>query len=322
MANIVDIVDIITVPALIKDSFIKDGTVITDELGDPIHYTGGFAVVFPFNVNGEKWAFRCWYNNINNVENRLIKISKYLNQSKLPYFCQFHYTKQGIVVDGQIYPTTRMLWIEGTDIKEYICNHATQKRVLLDLAEKFKKMCSDLYNNNISHGDMQHGNIIVDWSGELFLIDYDSLYVPSIKGEKDIISGLPSYQHPNRSKNTYANEKVDFFSELIIYLSIIAISEKPSLVHDFEVKDSEGMLFSPYDFSSLRTSKIYRQLASLKGEVPSLLKTLEDYLSCKDINTLQPFFKLTIVSSFCINCGHKFENSEDIYCTSCGTKRI
>lgn len=322
MANIVDIVDIITVPALIKDTFIKEGTVITDESGDPFHYTGGFAVVFPFIVNEEKWAFRCWYNNINNVENRLIKISQYLNQSNLPYFCQFHYTKQGIVVNGQIQPTTRMLWIDGTDIKEYICNHSNQKSVLIELANKFKKMCIELHNNNISHGDMQHGNIIVDKNRNLYLIDYDSLYVPSIKGEKDIISGLPSYQHPNRSKNVYANEKVDYFSELIIYLSIIAISEKPSLVQEFKMKDSEGMLFSPSDFLSLRTSKIYNHLVYLKNEVPSLLKTLEEYLSESDINYLLPFFETKIESSFCINCGHKFENSEDIYCTFCGTKRI
>lgn len=327
MANPADIVDIIQVPALIKDNFIKAGSVVLDERGNPIHYTGGFAVVFPFIVNNEKWAFRCWYNNVGKIGKRLKILSEELNRIKLPYFCQFHYSDQGIVIDGGIKPTTRMLWVDGENIKDYICRNSKNSAILSDLANNFLQMCKELHKANISHGDLQHGNILVDSQNRIFLIDYDSMYVPALKGEKDIITGLASYQHPARilRKNIYAHEKLDYFSELIIYLSIIAISENSSLVDLFNVADSDNLLFTKEDFEDIESSKIYGYLRFLNPEVNCLLDILVTYLKTDSIDKLIPFDTLlqnNQTSNFCINCGYEFEKADDIFCIRCGVKRI
>lgn len=327
MANPADIVDIIQVPALIKDIFIKAGSVVLDERGNPIHYTGGFAVVFPFIVNNEKWAFRCWYNNVGKIGKRLKILSEELNRIKLPYFCQFHYSEEGIVIDGGIKPTTRMLWVDGENIKDYICKNSKNSDMLHGLAKNFLQMCKDLHKAKISHGDLQHGNILVDSQNRIFLIDYDSMYVPALKGEKDIITGLAAYQHPARilRKNKYAHEKLDYFSELIIYLSIIAISENPGLIDLFNVADSDNLLFTKEDFVDIESSEIYGHLRSLNSEVNCLLDILVSYLRTDTIDKLIPFDTLlqsSQASSFCINCGYKFEKADDVFCIICGAKRI
>ena len=331
MANPADIVDIIQVPALIKDEFIKKGSVVLDERGNPIHYTGGFAIVFPFVINGDKWAFRCWYNSIGNVGKRLKVLSEELNKLRLPYFCNFSYIEKGIVIDGVISPTTRMQWIEGENIKDYICRNVKNKQSLINLAENFYTMCHDLHNAKIAHGDLQHGNILVDSSGKIFLIDYDSVYLPALHGEKDIITGLPAYQHPARVRreNVYAHEKLDYFSELVIYISILAIIESPDLIKQFKIDQSDNLLFVRKDYENLKISHIYKTLISLKNDkITQLLDILDDYLQTKDIRDLKPFENYifnNVKSShslYCIMCGKKFEYDDDVYCINCGTKRI
>lgn len=150
-------------------------------------------------------------------------------------------------------------------------------------------MACDLHRLGIAHGDLQHGNILVDKNDNLFLIDYDSMYLPTLKGQGDIIAGLKGYQHPKRADNINASEKLDYFSELIIYTSIVGVAERPEFVEKYNLEDSEQMLFSPDDFNDLVNSRIYKDLSELKGVFPKLLDILKQYLLENDINNLEPF---------------------------------
>ena len=289
MPNVVDIIQSIQVPQLIKDTFICRGKPVLDKRGRPIHYTGGFAVAFPFMVNGEEWAFRCWSADIGNVENRLRTLSKELSNQNLPYFCDFTYEAEGITINGEIFPTTRMRWIDGQTIKDYLCNNKDDSYKIKQLADSFLTMCNELHKRKIAHGDLQHGNILVDGRGNLFLIDYDSVYSPALKGVDDIISGLADYQHPKRKDNKNASEKLDYFSELIIYLSIRAIAEAPSLVDKYKVEDADRLLFSKEDYLDLKNSAIYADIIALGDDFKDLLSVLEGYLKAKSIDLLEPF---------------------------------
>ena len=289
MPNVVDIIQSIQVPQLIKDKYIRQGTPVLDGRGRPVHFTGGFAVVFPFLVNGSKWAFRCWSADIGNVERRLHFLSSELKQLSLPYFCEFSYEPVGIVINGEAYPTTRMQWIDGKTIKDYICEYMSDGARMQKLADDFLHMCETLHQHKIAHGDLQHGNILVDNSGAIYLIDYDSAYLPALKGETDIISGLPDYQHPKRRENKIATEKLDYFSELIIYLSIRAITENPQLADKYQVKDADRLLFTKEDFAELKNAPIYNDIKSLGQEFQDYLDVLEEYLGHQDINELVPF---------------------------------
>lgn len=290
--NIDDIVISVTTPALILDTFIKNGTFHELPTGDVEMYTGGFTLVFPVKVNGEKWAFRCWYVDLGNMRSHFQTLSGVFSKLRLPYFCDFAYVDDGIVVGGKKYPTTRMRWIEGKNLKQYICANRNDKKKIKNLANNFVKMITTLHKYHISHGDLQHGNILIDDNDNLFLIDYDSVYVPELQGEADIIKGLKGYQHPKRGDNLLANEKVDYFSELIIYLSILAIAEKSSLVEKYQVEDTEQLLFSFEDFKDLENSQVYVDLMQLGGLFSILLKILSDYLDEDDICNLEPFTTL------------------------------
>ncbi len=273
----------------VKDEFIKQGEFVRNNNGSLQLYAGGFTAVFPVIVNGKKWAFRCWHSELGNVKRRFSKISDFIKSVNVPYLCDFEYVDEGIIVNGKIYPTTRMRWIDGVTIKEYICSYADDKPKMLALAANFLSLIRDMHQHHLAHGDLQHGNLIIDKEGNIFLVDYDSFYCPTLTGESDIITGLADYQHPARKDNAITSEKLDYFSELVIYTSILAIAENPSLIKKYQVADSERMLFSAKDYQDFTDSEIYKDLQNLTPEIKQLLSIFIAYLSETSILNLDSF---------------------------------
>ena len=275
---------------LVLDYHAKNGTFERDARGRLIAYTGGFSVVFPYRTaNGEKWAFRCWHSDIKNSKKRYETISDAIKKANLSFLCEFQYIDKGINVEGNIYPTTRMRWIDGITIKDYICQNRNSKDLLIALADNFLKMTQALHAQSLAHGDLQHGNILVDKNHQLYLVDYDSFYCPQLKGEADTVTGLADYQHPARISNKSVSEKLDYFSELIIYLSILAIAEAPSLADKYKVADADRLLFSKEDYVDIKNAEIYKDIYSLGNDFQDRLAVLEDYLVHRSIDNLVPF---------------------------------
>lgn len=275
---------------LVLDEHAKNGTFRRDARGRLVAYAGGFSVVFPYELpDGTKWAFRCWHSDISNTQKRYEIISDAIKRANLNFLCEFNYIEKGINVEGNIYPTTRMRWIEGITIKDYICKYRQSKDKLKALAENFLVMTQALHEQSLAHGDLQHGNILVSDDHQLYLVDYDSFYCPKLKGEEDTVTGLPDYQHPARKSNKSVSEKLDYFSELIIYLSILSIAEAPSLVEKYKVEDADRLLFAKEDFDDISKSQIYKDIQSLGKQFQELLDVLEEYLKCNSINDLLPF---------------------------------
>jgi serine/threonine protein kinase len=294
------------VPALIKDELIRKGTFETTSKGVK-YYSGGFTVVLPVVVANDKWAFRCWHTELGNVRKRFKIISDYINNLKSPYFCDFYYCDEGIVVEGRTFPTTRMRWVYGATINSYILDNKNNQRALSKLADEFIKMIDFLHANNIAHGDLQHGNIIVH-DGEIKLVDYDSLFCPGLEGESDIIIGKAEFQHPRRKDAKIATAKLDYFSEIVIYLSIIAVAKCPELIDEFSLDDS--LLFNASDWSNLIKSPIYNRLISIgDDDIMILLEILNEYLAEDSINNLRPFTevwreRLAVPIIHSLECGH------------------
>jgi serine/threonine protein kinase len=252
-------------------------------------YNGGKAIVYEIQTNPKKFALKCWVEDLGDLKIRYKAIDGYLKQIKLPYFVDFSYNEQGILVNGQKFPTIRMEWVNGIGFKTFISNNINNSICIRDFADKFLTMVGSLHKNAISHGDLQHGNIMVRNNGDICLIDYDSLYIPSLSNEEDRIKGLDGYQHPNRSKIVKLSPKSDYFSELVIYLSLLVISEKPNFWKSIEKE--ERLLFSKADLVNPRSSSIFAKLtqaAQFSPEVIYFTLELEKFCRQSDIHSLQP----------------------------------
>lgn len=288
--DIQDIINSVSVPTLIKDEFIKKGTFDRLKNGDLQACVGGFSIAFPVEVDGIKWAFRCWHHTLDNDQARIKLLSAELKKVKLPYFIDFEYEDKGIIVNGAVYPTTRMKWINGRDIKDYICYNKNNRHKLFELASNFFAMTQDLHRLSIAHGDLQHENIMVNPCGKIFLIDYDSMYVPALSymNSKNSTNGKDGYQHPARENCVYSNPTLDYFSEVVILTSILAIAHNPGLIDKYDMDDSDTMLFKRADFRSFTSSKIYSDLYSMGEIFVVLLNVFSSYLRKRDITKLEP----------------------------------
>lgn len=269
--------------------------------GNPFVYVGGFNMVFQLTHKSKKWAFRVWHVPMGENEERYLKISKYLTSKKLPYFAEFIYDEKGILINGELVDTIRMEWLDGMLFKEFIEKNLSNSTGLVSLADNFLIMCQDLRDNQISHGDLQEGNILITEKGDIKLVDYDSICIPEIEEQKELVTGLKGYQHPSRFKGGKASLKADYFSELIIYLSILGIAEKPELWDKYQVKDTQYLLFSEIDFEDLENSKIYKDLSGLSLKIDKLLAILIEYLKTTLYTELKPFslyLAPTVITTF------------------------
>ncbi|MGM9865485.1 MAG: AarF/UbiB family protein [Muribaculaceae bacterium] len=290
MIEIADIKASIQNGTLIQDEFFKNADFLKDSRGRLISYTGGYTVVIPCNVNGEQWAFRCWHIPVKDSKERYSYISRAIQNCALPFFCSFDYNEKGLIVKGETLPITKMKWVNGQNLKKFICSHYQESKVIKKLAKNFLDMIIQLHSKHIAHGDLQHGNIIVSDSAKIYLVDYDSMYVPQMGHNfHDIISGLIDYQHPSRKNNSNSSEKLDYFSELIIYTSLLVIAKKPEFVLKYDIENTEALLFKSNDFESFDKSEIYQDLKELNSsEIDLCLKIITEYLSLDDINLLEP----------------------------------
>lgn len=276
----------ICVNELVKAPKLSGGYPVTYN-GKPIKYVGGFCVVFPYCVGNKKYAVRCMHSDVLDIMDRSRIISQSLKKLNLPYFVDFEYVENGIATPMGVQPVVIMDWVDAKTLKGYIEDNLTDSDALKELADAFLNMTHDLHKHNISHGDMQHDNIMVKSDGSIVLVDYDSMYVPELDGRPDAICGLSGFQHPARWSNKSLSPKADYFSEMVIYLTLIALAEDPSLWYDLKMKDSESLLFSKEDIDSKGSAPIFQRLESM-DTCRDVLKQLVDSFDCKTIDDIPP----------------------------------
>jgi serine/threonine protein kinase len=272
---------------IIGGSVIQNGSWITQ-------YSGGYTTVFPFHKQkGNKVAVRLWIADIGDAKKRSIEISNYLKNLNNLYFAGFKYIDDAVLVNGTLHPIVLMDWVEGQTLKEYINSNITNTSKILGLAEKFREMTTYFHKEKIAHGDLQHGNIMVKSDGTLVAIDYDSMFIEPLNGMSDTIKGLPGYQHPSRNSNKLVNSKLDYFSELIIYLSLLIYADNPNLWTDYF--ETEDLLFSKDDFTNPNSSKLIQDcLKSTNLKISELAKKLIEELNATDISQLRPLEELLV----------------------------
>jgi hypothetical protein len=160
----------------------------------------------------------------------------------------FEYVKKGVLVEGQWHAILRMEWVEGSQtlIPWLVQNLGNPDRIL-QVANQFATCVEDLHAAAIAHGDLQHGNLLIDTHDRLRVIDYDGMFVPSIKDLGSNELGLANYQHPRRSSSDFG-PYLDRFSAWLIYGSLLSLAAQPGLWYTFHQEGEEKLLFGKEDF--------------------------------------------------------------------------
>ena len=245
-------------------------------LGLPRPITGGFASVYRMQSGSREWAVRCFYRGQADHA-RYVAIGDYLTQVRLPYAVSFSFLQQGIRVQGSWYPILKMEWLHGESLNVFVGKHLHNAAALQALTQRWAQLIATLSSAGIAHGDLQHSNVMVI-NGELKMIDYDGMFVPSFRGKYGSHEvGHRNYQHPRRGLDDF-DERLDAFSAWVIFLSLIALSKDPSLWQLAKGGD-DYLLLRKEDFERPQTSAVLAvlqrhqdgQLAALARLFVSLL---------------------------------------------------
>lgn len=259
-----------------------------------IKYSGGYSVVYPIKIGNQKKALRCWLQEPGHVSERFERVISHFSNNPLSYFVDFGYSEKGILVDSQVFPVCHMAWIEGRTLSQFLDEEINNSKLIRRVASKFLEMVTDLHKNEIAHGDLQDGNIIVCSNSnglvDLKLVDYDRVYTPNQKNPKsmDDLQGVSDYQPPRHLKRVN-NEKADYFSELVIYLSLLAYAEDPSLWSEGQEK---RLLFTSDDFENPSNSEAFQNTQGMSDEIKRLSSQLKKFCNVSDYNQIQPLEKI------------------------------
>lgn len=293
----------------IDDAIGKTGRILPEILNgfkpiegefDYVKYTGGFCVVYPLSSLGKQnKCIRLWHEKYNiELVKKLSHILTDLHESGADFLIGYDYYDDGLKLDNdEVIPAVVMDWIDGDTLIDYIKKNRDDSMAIKRVANEFFNMASFLYREGMAHGDLSCDNIMVKPNGKLVLIDYDSFYAPSLPQDiKQTVNGTPGYQHPERLKSLYLSKDMDNFSQQVIYLSLIAIAQDPSLADDKRLLViDKKMFFDGNDFKDDNTfvsSPGYKAIASInnsevKGRLSELRKAVNSKLS--DVRSIVEF---------------------------------
>ena len=269
----------------VKDEFVADG------IGRE-YYEGAYSIVFKIKSHKKDLALRCWkcvgYDDCVTVCRRMKCISEEFRKVRLPYFLDFSFYERGIVTCKGTYPVMLMDWTSCPDLKQYIRNNLFNKEALHILAKNFVKMVTDLHSVKIAHGDLQVANIKVREDGNLFLIDYDTLFTPALFGEYDRVKGNLCFQHHSRIENELMTSCADYFSEYIIYFGIMTLANYPQLYTCLDL-DNNDFIFSKEELHDIGNSRICKFINLKKNEALNIIsRSLIDAWEASSMDKIVP----------------------------------
>lgn len=205
---------------------------VLDGNGNPVMSSGNFAVVFKMKdiETNKLYAVKCFTREQDEREERYREIIKVLEQVKSPYFVSTQYYDKELFVDTTQdceteFPVLVMDWVEGIPLDKYMktIEGSQFKRELL--AKQFQKLVCWLLPKHFAHGDLKPDNIIVKEDGSIVLVDYDGMFVPSLRGKDALEMGTPMYRHVGRTLSFF-NEYIDDYAAVmhLLLLKVNAIT--------------------------------------------------------------------------------------------------
>ena len=269
-------------------------TPVLDDHGEPYRSSGAFAVVFKMQDKrtGKYYALKCFTEEQQGRAEAYRQIADELDMFDSPYITSVKYMEKELFVDSQCeedeFPILLMDWVDGETMEAYIAANYRNQSAMLMLSYRFGKMAAWLRTQSFSHGDIKPDNIIVRPDGSLTLVDYDGMFVPSMKGSQSPTIGTRDFSHPLRTVDDF-DETIDDFSLASIALSLKAISMKSTLLDIYGASDR--LLFSENDYRNPSNSKV--------------ISALQELLCDKDFCTLYSLFTLALARKELSTCSFR-----------------
>ena len=258
-------------------------TPVQDDHGEPYRSSGAFAVVFKMldKSTGKYYALKCFTEEQEGRADAYRQIADELGMVDSPYITSVKYMEKELFVDSQCeedeFPVLLMDWVDGETMEAYIAANFQNQSAISMLCYRFGKMAAWLRTQSFAHGDIKPDNIIVRPDGSLTLVDYDGMFVPSMKGSKSPTIGTKDFCHPLRTVDDF-DETIDDFSLASIALSLKAISMNSTLLDIYGASDR--LLFSENDYRNPSNSKV--------------ISALQELMCDKDFCTLYSLFMLAL----------------------------
>jgi len=238
-------------------------------LGLPKSITGAFAVVFKMNGASGTLAVRCPLAEIPDATSRYARLESMA--SELSGYVPSRYIERGIQVDGQWWPTVVMPWIDALPFHRYVAKWRTHPDMLLACEEALAGVMAAWHEAGIAHGDLQHGNVLVEGDRpdalRVWLIDYDAVgFGPKATTTHE--AGHRNYTHPEAPASPLHRDQ---FALLVMRTALRAVAAEPSW---WDVYDSgENLLFSASDLYDPGRSPLFSALLA-HPEVESFARLL------------------------------------------------
>ena len=269
-------------------------TPVLDDHGEPYRCSGAFAVVFKMldKSTGKYYALKCFTEEQEGRADAYRQIADELDMVDSPYITSVKYMEKELFVDCQCeedeFPVLLMDWVEGETMETYIAANYHNQSAMSMLCYRFGKMAAWLRSQSFAHGDVKPDNIIIRPDGSLTLVDYDGMFVPSMKGCKSPTVGTKDFCHPLRTMDDF-DETIDDFSLASIALSLKAISMNSTLLDTYGASDR--LLFSEKDYRNPASSKV--------------ISALQELMCDKDFCTLYSLFMLALARKELSTCSFR-----------------
>lgn len=254
--------------------------------------SGNFAVVFRcLPATGSDLALRCLlFPPSQDAAERAAAVSEYLRHlpQKPDSFVGYRFVPDAIYAGNEWRAAYVMDWVAGDTLSKavYALVNDGDRGRLQAMSADVARMVTQMQEASIAHGDLQHENIMVLPTGDLRLVDYDSVYVPSLTGRGCLMVGVEGYAHPSyldRSTVRPFNAHMDTFSGLVLITSLRAIASDFSLFQRFT---QDNLFFRAEDFQAPAASPAFAALLSL-GDAQLTALTNSLLAMCLDADKAQ-----------------------------------
>ena len=202
--------------------------------GQPYMDSGNFAVVFKMTDGKKDYAVKCFIKDQPGRAEAYRKVTSALRCVRSDYLIEAEYLEKELYVymggrGEEEFPVLKMDWVEGKRLDDYLRSADARAKSLL--VDEYSRMVCWLLHQPFAHGDLKPDNIIVRGDGSIVLLDYDGMFVPSMRGEKPREVGTKPYCHPLRTVETF-DAHIDDYAAVLIALLLRAVALDPSLDYD------------------------------------------------------------------------------------------